>query len=371
MRSYQITKLRVPLGREIGDNNCAYETFDVCALRLEGSSGTIGWGFGPKAHGGRFAKPVSWKAEMPSANALREEMERVWPRLKGLAAEDAFDVAPPSWEDFGLNNALHMALRMALWDLRGREAGVPARRLMPGGGEPAESVFAYASPCAYPQTDAWTAEFLRSKVEAGFRAVKVKVGAPDIERDLRRLRVVREAVGPETELSVDGNTAWDAEGALRWMERVRAEGFELAYVEDPIWPDDLDGYRRLARQSPMRIVGHDYISDPRNLPPLLDTGAISALHVPHGIDYALAAAEWAERYDVGLIQGNTFGEHSIQFALTHPRIERMEFADLGWNDLFEAPARAEGGRMVPPPGDGLGLVPTEAALREWRVPDDQ
>jgi len=46
---------------------------------------------------------------------------------------------------------------------------------------------------------------------------------------------------------------------------------------------------------------------------------------------------------------------------------RMEFADLGWNDLFEQPVRAEGGRLVAPPGNGLGLVPKPDLMERWRV----
>ena len=364
MDTCELYKIRVPIGREIGDNNCTYDSFDVCALRLD-AGGLSGWGFGEKAHGGRFAKPVSWKEDMADEAALRAELASVWPELEGRPAAELLEELPCPWAPWRVCNPLHAALRMALWDLRGREAGEPLFRHLGGSNTP-DTVFAYASPCAFPQTDDWAAEFFATKVADGFSAVKVKVGHEDIERDIERLRRVRDAVGPEVEINVDGNTAWDGSGALRWMELVADAGVALGYVEDPVWPEDLEGYRLLARESPVRIVGHDYIPDPVRLRPLLDTGALGAIRLRDGIDYCLAGAQLAEEYDLPLIQGNTFGEHAIHFALTGSRVERMEFADLGWNALFEEPVAAVGGRLKAPSGNGLGLVPKPALLENWR-----
>lgn len=71
---FDIHKLLVPLGRAIGDNNCSYEAFDVCVVRLEDADGRVGWGFGELAHGGTFRKPVSWKAEMPDESGMRDKV---------------------------------------------------------------------------------------------------------------------------------------------------------------------------------------------------------------------------------------------------------------------------------------------------------
>lgn len=365
LNKFELRKLRVPLGRKIGDNNCTYEAFDVCALTLVADDGTRAHGFGEKAHGGEFRKPVSWKAEMASEAALDAELKKVWPELKGRGAADLLAELPPPWQSWKVSNALHAALRMALWDLRGKAEGAPLHAVLRGGAGP-DSLFSYVSPCAFPQTTEWVVDFFRRKVAEGFTAIKVKVGHPDIERDMERLRRIREAVGPEVEISVDGNTAWDAPGALQWMERVEREGIRLGYVEDPVVPDDLEGFRLLAKESPLPIIGHDYIPDPEKLRPLLDTGAIDRLRVRDGIDFGLAAAKVAAEYDLRLIQCNTFGEHGIHFAMAEPRMERMEFADLGWNDLFETPVGPVKGRLTAPPGPGLGLEPKAELLTAWR-----
>jgi len=255
-----------------------------------------------------------------------------------------------------------------LWDLMARQKGRPLHEVLRGQ-EGAKSVLAYASPCCFPQPTDWVAAFFREKVGEGFRAVKVKVGHPDIGWDIERLLAVREAVGSDVVIAVDGNTAWDAPGTIHWMERATKEGLKISYVEDPMDPSDIAGYEVLAREASIPVVGHDYVPDPKALRPLLDTGAFRAIRMRDGIDHALAAAALAEEFNLALIGCNTFGEHGIHFSLTHPRVERIEFADLGWNDLFENPVRADNGRLRVPEGHGHGLVPRADRLEEWRARD--
>lgn len=364
----EVFKIRVPLGREIGDNNCAYHAFDVCAVRLVDGQGLSGWGFGEAAHGGTFRKPVSWKAEMEGEAGLRSRLESVSSQLAGCGVADLLEKLPRPWEPWPGPRYLLSALRMALWDLRGRQAGLPLYRLL-GGQSGATSLFAYASPCCFPQPDEWVANFFRAKIAEGFCVVKVKVGHPDIEWDMRRLRLVREAVGADVEIAVDGNTAWDGAGTVCWMERVIRENLNISYVEDPVAPDDLKSWELLTREAPLPMVGHDYVPDPAKLRPLLDTGALRAIRMRDGIDHGMAAARLADEYGLALIGCNTFGEHGIHFSLTHPRVRRIEFADLGWNKLFLEPVRVHSGRLVPPTGNGLGLEPDPQRMNEWRVQD--
>jgi len=369
LSAYFLTKLRVPLGRVIGDNNCSYSAFDVCAVRLEDSDGLNGWGFGEAAHGGTFRKPVSWKAEMATARELEAMLASAWAGLRGRSPQELLESLPRPWEAWNAPRYLLAAVRMALWDLTARQRGKPLHEVLRGGEGP-DSLTGYASPCCFPQPTEWVVDFFQAKVAGGFRAVKVKVGHPDIEWDMARLRAVREAVGPEVMVAVDGNTAWDGPGAIRWMERTLQKGLNIAYVEDPVWPEDLEAFRQLAREAPLPVVGHDYVPDPGRQRPLLDTGALRAIRMRDGIDHAIAAARLAEEYDLALIGCNTFGEHGLHFSLTHPRVERIEFADLGWNALFENPVRAEKGKLVVPPGPGLGLVPRADRLEEWKVEEE-
>jgi len=80
-------------------------------------------------------------------------------------------------------------------------------------------------------------------VDAGFDCLKVKVGAGDLDRDVTRLRAVREAVGPDVAVRADANGAWDRETAEEAVETFATLG--LDYLEQPLPADDLSGHAAL------------------------------------------------------------------------------------------------------------------------------
>ncbi|MCI9887729.1 fuconate dehydratase [Micrococcales bacterium 31B] len=84
----------------------------------------------------------------------------------------------------------------------------------------------------------------REAVEAGFKTIKLKVGA-DVDEDVRRVALARETVGPEIHLAVDANQRWDVASAIEWMSRL--EGHQLAWIEEPTSPDDVLGHAAIRR----------------------------------------------------------------------------------------------------------------------------
>ncbi|MBK8979894.1 MAG: mandelate racemase [Planctomycetes bacterium] len=95
----------------------------------------------------------------------------------------------------------------------------------------------------YP--DELVAENARRAAAAGFRAMKLKVGSADLERDLRRVRIVREAAGDHVLVMVDANQQWCWPRAERACAALAALG--VHWIEEPTHPDDVLGHQRLAR----------------------------------------------------------------------------------------------------------------------------
>ena len=83
-------------------------------------------------------------------------------------------------------------------------------------------------------------------VNAGFDAVKVKVGKPDVVEDLERLEAVRAVLGPDRQLMIDANQRWDLDRATRSMDVLA--GAAPAWIEEPLRADDLAGHSELARR---------------------------------------------------------------------------------------------------------------------------
>lgn len=94
-------------------------------------------------------------------------------------------------------------------------------------------------------SDAQVRENVRQAVDEGFTAMKLKVGNADMDVDLRRAAMVREAAGPEATLMVDCNQQWSMPRALEFGERSR--DLQPFWIEEPTHPDDIMGHATLAR----------------------------------------------------------------------------------------------------------------------------
>jgi L-fuconate dehydratase len=79
-------------------------------------------------------------------------------------------------------------------------------------------------------------------VEAGFRHIKMKVGR-DLDDDIRRLRICRQAVGPDVKIMIDANQVWEVDQAIDWVKRLQFA--EPHFIEEPTSPDDVEGHRKI------------------------------------------------------------------------------------------------------------------------------
>jgi L-fuconate dehydratase len=91
----------------------------------------------------------------------------------------------------------------------------------------------------------------RAAVADGFRTIKIKVGL-DVEDDVRRCRMAREAIGPDCALAIDANQRWNVPEAIAWIRRLAQ--FRIAWAEEPTSPDDILGHAAIRRAaSPVPI----------------------------------------------------------------------------------------------------------------------
>src|SRR5581483_9487313 len=112
--------------------------------------------------------------------------------------------------------------------------------------------------------------------EQGIRQVKIKVGAHP-EEDRRRVRVVRDAIGPDVELYVDANGAYNRKQALEWADIYRQ--FGVTWFEEPVSSDDLEGLRLLRDRAPagMQIAAGEYGYDVWYFRRMLEAQAVDVL----------------------------------------------------------------------------------------------
>jgi L-alanine-DL-glutamate epimerase-like enolase superfamily enzyme len=180
---------------------------------------------------------------------------------------------------FGRQGAVIQAMsgvEIALWDIMGKATGRPVYQLL--GGAFHKKLLAYAS-ILFGDTPAETERIGRNLVQQGFRAVKFGWGpmGQGEESDLAHVRAARQGLGPDVELMVDAGLCWDTATALRRAKQF--EPFNLTWLEEPLHPDNLQGYARLSAQSPIRIAAGEEICDIKEFQQMMDLGGIGVVQV--------------------------------------------------------------------------------------------
>jgi D-galactarolactone cycloisomerase len=154
----------------------------------------------------------------------------------------------------GLTISALSAIDIALWDIKGKALGLPVHTLL--GGAYRNKARVYATGLYEPQNvpsvqDALVAEAFGYKA-AGFGGMKLKVGY-GIETDLRYVKAIREAIGKDLYLMVDANHAYNASEAIRLARAM--EPYDVYWFEEPVPPEDLDGYIEVRQKSKILIAG--------------------------------------------------------------------------------------------------------------------
>jgi len=180
---------------------------------------------------------------------------------------------------FGRQGAAIQAMsgiEIALWDIFGKATKRPVYQLL--GGAFRKKLRAYAS-ILFGDTPAETERIGRDLVDKGYRAVKFGWGpmGQSEESDIAHVRAARQGIGAEVELMVDAGLCWDTATAIRRAKQF--EPFNLTWLEEPLHPDNLQGYARLSAQSPMRIAAGEEICDVKEFQQMMDVGGIDVVQV--------------------------------------------------------------------------------------------
>jgi L-alanine-DL-glutamate epimerase-like enolase superfamily enzyme len=204
---------------------------DAVVVKVTTESGIVGWG---ESHHGRAHTAV--------AALLQTTLRRL---VVGMQATDTVGVwnriyrGQLASHGMGAGCALAMSgLDMALWDIRAKAVGWPLYRLLGGA---ARAVPAYAGGVALGyQPPAELVEEARPHVEAGYRAVKLRIG-DTVPADIARMEAVRAAFGADLDILADANTAYSLADVRRVMPAMDA--LSMGWLEEPFPPHDTRAYR--------------------------------------------------------------------------------------------------------------------------------
>jgi L-fuconate dehydratase len=312
--------VRFPTSRELDGSDAMNPDPDYSAayvvLRTDASDGVTGHGFAFTIGRGNDVQTAAIEALRPylvgrSAEAVLNDLGAFW---KELVHDSQLRWLGPE------KGVMHMAISAvvnAVWDLAAKRAGLPLwlllaqmppeeivslvdfryltdaltpedaldilRKAEPGRVERIAHLKAAGYP-AYTTSPGWLGyddekltRLCKEAVEAGFTQIKLKVGA-NLADDLRRIRVARQACGPDIRIAVDANQRWDVQQAIDWVKALAP--YQPWWVEEPTSPDDVLGHAAIARAiAPIKVATGEHVQNRVIFKQMLQANALSYLQL--------------------------------------------------------------------------------------------
>lgn len=339
--------LTVPLRRSWGQE--APENH-VIATEIQTDDGAAGRGFswtptiGPQAVQALLDYDIA-----PFITGMEASPEGVWDLLWKRLHEGGGG---------GLTTIAMAGVDLALWDLQARRAGASVTALL---GQRQDAVETYGSGVnLHYSLDELVAQVERW-VAAGHRAVKIKVGKPDVREDAERLDAVRSVLGPDRKLMIDANQRWDLPATFRALDVLGEYGLE--WLEEPLRADDLWAYRRLRKQSLVPIALGENLHTVYRFRDFIEAEAVDIIQ-PNivrvgGITPFRRIVELARTHSIRVMP-HLLPELSGQLALTLAEptlVEDVEDAGFGQLGILDGPSpvRISGNRLTLAGTPGLGF----------------
>ncbi|MBI1372375.1 MAG: mandelate racemase/muconate lactonizing enzyme family protein [Phycisphaera sp.] len=360
--------LHVPVtGNLIGDSTHRISQWGLPGVRVFTDAGIVGYG-----HTGTHA-------HLPSDRLITDCIAHTLGPL--MIGEDPRDVAALHTKlsrtghvlwlgRAGITQMALSAVDIALHDIAAKAADAPLWRLLNPRLDPdSKRVAAYNTDCGWLTltTDELVEGCLRM-IDAGFTGVKMKIGGPDPDEDMRRIKAVRAAIGDAT-LMVDANGKWDVKTAIEYGRRFGDH--DIAWFEEPLWHDDVVGHRELATAIDTPIALGELLYHVDAFRTFIDQKAVTYLQ-PDATRCGGLTNVWKVA-DLGAAAGLPVAPHhgdmmqaQLHLVLAHRQTTLLEY--IPWTlHCFVEPAEVVDGHYLTPQLPGAGTTLTDEALAKYNV----
>jgi L-alanine-DL-glutamate epimerase-like enolase superfamily enzyme len=306
---------RIPTDRPEADGTISWDSTTMLLVEAVAESGERGLGF---SYCAPAAEGVVHETLAPAmAGSAIDDIGRNW----SVMAAAVRNVGRP-----GIAACAISAVDIAVWDLAARLANQP---LFVRLGARRHRVPVYGSGGFTTYTDAQLAEQLGGWIQQGIPRVKMKIGTDWGTRqavDIERVRIARQAIGPDAELFVDANGAYTVKQAVRLAEQFAQHG--VSYFEEPVSSDDLEGLAFVRGRIQQAVAAGEYGFDPWYFRHMLQAGAVDILQADAtrclGVTGWLEAAGLAHSFDIPFSAHCGPSVHA-QVACAAPQISHIEY----------------------------------------------
>lgn len=219
-----------------------YSERRICIVKITSDTGHVGYGegYGP-------------------ASLVKAGIDHLTPYVVGqnpLETETIWSTMYRRTLDFARRGILVSAISaidVALWDLKGKILDQPVHLLL--GGKKRDAIVPYATGLYFTHGGTLSdklAEEAKEYVKLGYKAMKMKVGLC-VEEDIELVKKIREAIGPNVQLMIDANHAYNLREAVQLAQAV--EQYNIGWFEEPVSPEYYEQYAELRTKTSIPIAG--------------------------------------------------------------------------------------------------------------------
>ena len=332
-------------------------------VRMADDAGRIGWGECTTFHS------VYGYDQKSLYNVLTDYLI---PAVKGLDPRNMAALHQRMDQAIPFNLMAKCGIDLAAYDLVGKAEGVPIHRLI--GDKKVDRIAVTAAVGIGPRNE--TVAMAKELITEGFDVIKIKIGLEPHE-DLKRVKAIREVLGDEVKLRVDGNQGYDRETALWVLDQM--EPLALEWIEQPLPHWDLEGLAILADRLETRIAVDESVYTPYDAQRVISAGAADVVNIKvpkcGGIYRSQKIAAICEGAGIACFLGGCLettpgtAAQAHFYASTQNIISAAEM-EGPWcyvDDVVRNPLDLERGRVKVPQTPGLGVDILEEKIKRYQI----
>lgn len=348
-------------------------TQDTCLIRIDTDTGLTGWGEVDSS-------PTVIKAivDAPLSHRVCTGLRNALVGADPMAIEVCMKQMDDATNYYGRSAAgahAQAGVNIALWDLKGKALGQPVYKLLGG---PFQTRWRAYCSILFGDTPKETGELARRFADKGFTAIKFGWGAmgQSEENDIALVREARNGAGDKVDILVDAGQVWDWKTALKRAHQF-AE-FGIFWLEEPLHPEDVTGYRQLTEESPVPIAAAEANARFSEFERMVVDGGLDWIQPDPGrcgISTFVEAGRMASRFHRKVVNHSFKSEITIAASLhAMSAVQNTEVCEFC---MADSPLRHElthktfelddEGYVSLPDGPGLGVTVNEDTIAKFRV----
>ena len=355
IQSFRVRPVDVPLAIPLITSGGAIHTATLILLDIETNTGIRGSSY-VFTYQPRILAPLA-KLISNLEDFLRGDV--VAPAEISAKLNQSFRLVGPQ----GLTGMAMAAVDMAAWDACAKAANLPLVRLLGAVPKPIPAYQSRGLGIIGPEKAGEEA----ARLIPGFRAIKARLGYPDIETDVAVIREVRKALNPGVLVMTDYNQSLTAPEAIRRAQALEAE--DIYWIEEPVLADDFAGHAEVRAKTSIAIQTGENWWGTRDMNKSIVAGA-SDFGMPDavkigGVTGWMRAAAIAHAHGMP-ISSHLFPEISAHLLAATPTAHWLEFVDFA-SPILKQPVVPQNGFVTPSETPGIGLEWDETAVSRFIV----